>query len=164
LGVSPELGQKGPRHVSRRIFVECWAAPRLVGADSGPLRRFKDWWRDARSRNRHTRQNLFALPLRRRHKTMTIRLPKTFPALVAHAAWPLACAVGLSLQATKAGCVKYHAADANLVTEQPFNNALVNQFADPVPRFAWWIGHWHRNNAFHRACHASVPTKSPPRR
>jgi len=49
--------------------------------------------------------------------------------------------------------VKYHSADANLVTEQPFNQySLVEPFEDPVLD-SLVDRHWHRTNA----SHARVP-------
>jgi len=42
------------------------------------------------------------------------------------------CAVGPHYKSPKPDAVKFHAADANLVTEQPFNTRWWNQFEDPV--------------------------------
>jgi outer membrane protein, multidrug efflux system len=62
---------------------------------------------------------------------MATRLHKIFPPLVA--LWvATGCAVGPHYQAPKPEAVKFHAADANLVTEQPFNTRWWNQFEDPV--------------------------------
>ena len=62
---------------------------------------------------------------------MTIPLHKAFPALVAMLL-AAGCAVGPHYKQPKPDAVKYHAADSNLVTEQPFNTRWWNQFEDPV--------------------------------
>jgi outer membrane protein, multidrug efflux system len=62
---------------------------------------------------------------------MATRLHKIFPPLVALLV-ATGCAVGPHYQAPKPEAVKFHAADANLVTEQPFNTRWWNQFEDPV--------------------------------
>jgi outer membrane protein, multidrug efflux system len=62
---------------------------------------------------------------------MATRLHKVFPPLVALLV-ATGCAVGPHYQAPKPEAVKFHAADANLVTEQPFNTRWWNQFEDPV--------------------------------
>ena len=62
---------------------------------------------------------------------MTMRLHKTIPPLVAMLLVS-GCAVGPHYKPPKPDAVKYHAADANLVTEQPFNTRWWNQFEDPI--------------------------------
>jgi multidrug efflux system outer membrane protein len=62
---------------------------------------------------------------------MTARLHKTFPPLVA-VLFVAGCAVSPHYQAPKPDEVKFHEADSNLVTEQPFNTRWWNQFEDPV--------------------------------
>jgi outer membrane protein, multidrug efflux system len=62
---------------------------------------------------------------------MTTRLHKSFPPLLAMLL-AAGCAVGPHYKPPKAEAVKYHAADANLVTEQPFNTRWWSQFEDPV--------------------------------
>jgi outer membrane protein, multidrug efflux system len=61
---------------------------------------------------------------------MRARFHKTLPLLAMVLA--TGCAVGPHYQAPKPNAVKFHAADANLVTEQPFNTRWWNQFEDPV--------------------------------
>ncbi len=62
---------------------------------------------------------------------MTMRLHKTIPPLVAMLLVS-GCAVGPHYKPPKPDAVKFHAADANLITEQPFNTRWWNQFEDPV--------------------------------
>jgi multidrug efflux system outer membrane protein len=62
---------------------------------------------------------------------MTTRFRKSFPPLLAMLL-AAGCAVGPHYKPPKAEAVKYHAADANLVTEQPFNTRWWSQFEDPV--------------------------------
>jgi len=61
---------------------------------------------------------------------MTSRFPKTFPLVIMLLV--TGCAVGPHYKSLKPDTVKFHAADANLVTEQPFNTRWWNQFEDPV--------------------------------
>ena len=62
---------------------------------------------------------------------MTTRLRKTVPPVLAMLL-ATGCAVGPHYKPPKSEGVKYHAADSNLVTEQPFNTRWWNQFEDPV--------------------------------
>jgi len=62
---------------------------------------------------------------------MTTLFHKTFPPLVAMLL-ATGCAVGPHYKSPKPDAVKFHAADANLVTEQPFNTRWWNQFEDPI--------------------------------
>jgi multidrug efflux system outer membrane protein len=62
---------------------------------------------------------------------MTARFEKAFPPLVAMLL-AAGCAVGPHYKPPKPDAVKFHAADANLVTEQPFNTRWWSQFEDPV--------------------------------
>jgi multidrug efflux system outer membrane protein len=62
---------------------------------------------------------------------MTTLFHKTFPPLVAMLL-AAGCAVGPHYKSPKPDAVKFHAADANLVTEQPFNTRWWNQFEDPI--------------------------------
>jgi multidrug efflux system outer membrane protein len=62
---------------------------------------------------------------------MTSRFRKTVPPLLAMLL-ATGCAVGPHYKPPKSEGVKYHAADSNLVTEQPFNTRWWNQFEDPV--------------------------------
>src|SRR5712672_1205709 len=62
---------------------------------------------------------------------MAMLFHKTFPPLVAMLL-ATGCAVGPHYKSPKPDAVKFHAADANLVTEQPFNTRWWNQFEDPV--------------------------------
>jgi len=62
---------------------------------------------------------------------MTSRFGKTVPPLLAMLL-ATGCAVGPHYKPPKSEGVKYHAADSNLVTEQPFNTRWWNQFEDPV--------------------------------
>jgi len=62
---------------------------------------------------------------------MTMRLHKTIPPLVAMLL-ATGCAVGPHYKPPKPDVVKFHAADANLITEQPFNTRWWNQFEDPI--------------------------------
>ena len=62
---------------------------------------------------------------------MTTLFHKTFPSLVAMLL-ATGCAVGPHYKSPKPDAVKFHAADANLVTEQPFNTRWWNQFEDPI--------------------------------
>ncbi len=62
---------------------------------------------------------------------MNARFQKTIPPLVAMLL-ATGCAVGPHYKPPKPDVVKFHAADANLITEQPFNTRWWNQFEDPV--------------------------------
>jgi outer membrane protein, multidrug efflux system len=62
---------------------------------------------------------------------MITRLHQAYPALLAMLL-VAGCAVGPHYQAPKPEAVKFHEADANLVTEQPFNTRWWNLFEDPV--------------------------------
>jgi multidrug efflux system outer membrane protein len=62
---------------------------------------------------------------------MTTLFHKTLPPLVAMLL-AAGCAVGPHYKSPKPDAVKFHAADANLVTEQPFNTRWWNQFEDPI--------------------------------
>ncbi len=62
---------------------------------------------------------------------MNARFQKTIPPLVAMLL-ATGCAVGPHYKPPKPDVVKFHAADANLITEQPFNTRWWNQFEDPI--------------------------------
>src|SRR5258705_8791698 len=62
---------------------------------------------------------------------MTTLFHKSFPPLVAMLL-ATGCAVGPHYKSPKPDAVKFHAADANLVTQQPFNTRWWNQFEDPI--------------------------------
>ena len=62
---------------------------------------------------------------------MPTRFQKTFSLLVA-LLLAAGCAVGPHYKAAQPAVVKYHAADANLITEKPFDARWWKQFEDPV--------------------------------
>src|SRR5438132_5584616 len=65
-----------------------------------------------------------------RRKSMPARFQKTFTLVAVLLA--SGCAVGPHYKARQPAAAKYHAADANLETEAPFDSRWWKQFEDPV--------------------------------
>src|SRR5713101_6430066 len=69
--------------------------------------------------------------LRWRHKPVLTRFRINLPLLVM-VLLTSGCAVGPHYKSPQPAAVKYHAADTNLVTEEPFDARWWKQFEDPV--------------------------------
>src|SRR5713101_814728 len=69
--------------------------------------------------------------LRWRHKPVLTRSQKDFPLLIM-VLLASGCAVGPHYKSPQPAAVKFHAADTNLVTEEPFDARWWKQFEDPV--------------------------------
>ena len=63
---------------------------------------------------------------------MLTRFQKRVPLLVVPLLLTAGCAVGPHYKSPQPAAVKYHAADANLETEAPFDARWWKQFEDPV--------------------------------
>src|SRR5437660_7943741 len=90
---------------------------------------FRDWLKDARTRESRRTQICLAR-LRRRRKPVLTRFQKTFTLFAVLLAG--GCAMGPHYKSPQPAAVKYHAANANLETEAPFDSRWWKQFEDPV--------------------------------